>query len=505
MLAVLGVVAKLIGVFYRLPLTNILGAEGMGLYQMIFPLYSLLLAVISGGIPAAMAKCVSELRAVGREGELRRLLSLNAAVLIAFGVTVAALLAVFGKGIARLQGNENAGIAYMAIAPAVALSGAIASLRGYFQGLNNMLPSGVSQVAEQAAKVAFGLSLAAAFSTMGVEYSVFGALIGVSLSEVVALIYLAVSYAVKFARRKQALALEAASDVILPPLGAGALLKRMYAVALPVTLGSLVIPLGQALDSFLVINMLTLNGADVTYATSLFGLMNGPVGSLLNLPTVVTAALAASLLPSVSALRSKDKPIDKATNRSISAMLAFVLPCAAVFAIAPEPILRILYSRGLSEAELKVASTLLRIESIDVALLGAIQIFTAIEQGSGKAAVPVVCLTVGAVMKAAANIVLLPVIGIFGAAAGTVVCYGITFALDLICVKKRTDKLIKGTKVAKILLCAVVFASVMSSFFVIRLFTGDIIALFAASIIAFGAYVLAISKTKCILLSEILS
>ena len=96
MLAILGIIGKAIGVFYRLPLTNVLGAEGMGLYQMVFPLYSLILALCCGGLPAGLSKCIGELVASDRHGDAKR--ALRCAVVTLIPVALLACLAVFLLG-----------------------------------------------------------------------------------------------------------------------------------------------------------------------------------------------------------------------------------------------------------------------------------------------------------------------------------------------------------------------------------------------------------------------
>ncbi len=517
MLAALSIAAKLIGVFYRLPLTNILGAEGMGLYQMIFPVYSLLLAFIAGGIPSSVAKCVSELATCGMGDEAKRALKYGMILPISLGVLAATLLVIFRNRISAIQGNEAAGMAYIAIAPAIIFYGVIASVRGYFQGMNNLLPGGISQLIEQVAKVIFGLSLAAALSGMGVSYAVFGALIGVTLSEVAAALYLWIRY-VKRSVGKTALerpiggigslelCTEAGEDVVVRAAPtASELMRRIYSVALPVTLGSLVMPLSQAVDSFLVINLLSDGGLDASAATSLFGLFAGPVSSLIGLPSVITAALAAALLPEIAARKSRNLDISDALSSKMSAALVVIVPVVAVFAIAPEPILRILYSGGLDDVELGQAAVMLRIESVNVLLLGVIQISTAAMQGINKAYVPAICLVAGAVMKVTSVMALLPVVGITGAAISTVICYAVTCAIDIVCLRHAAGPVIRAKRGINILFSVAAFTIAMLLYFPLSGFVGEMAALPIAFILASGAYFLVIAKTKCILLSEILS
>ena len=203
--AALCLVAKGIGALYRIPLTNIMGAEGIGLYQMVFPLYSVLLTVSGGGLPGAISKTVSAFSAVGDTENTRRTLKISLLVLTLAGLAATVLLIVFRDKIAALQGNPLAATAYLGIAPAVVFVAVISCFRGYFQGKLDMLPSGISQVVEQVVKMVVGLILCSRFLQYGVAYAAFGALLGVTVSEMAATAVLLVQYAfdtVRFRDRK---------------------------------------------------------------------------------------------------------------------------------------------------------------------------------------------------------------------------------------------------------------------------------------------------------------
>ncbi len=521
MLAALGIIGKLIGMMYRLPLTNILGAEGMGLYQMIFPVYSLILALICGGLPSAISKTVSESVALDRAEEAKQALlcSLTAVVIVGTLISVATLA--LKDVIAQLQGNPKASVAYVAIAPAIMLSGMIACFRGYFQGKQNLLPSGISQIVEQTIKAMAGLFFAAIFLKRGVEYGVFGAALGVSISEAFALVYLALRYVVSTKKGERASSsvfmpdlqsqnafmTEAAADVAVLPKGKGnvAMIGRIFSIAVPITLGALVLPISQVADSFLIVNLLVKGGTSVELATSQFGLISGPVGSLLNMPSVITAAIATSLLPAVAERKSKGQKTDTLADEKNGVFLAVILPCVIVLSFAPEPLLRILYSKGLSDAEIDTAALILRVESIDILTLGMIQLDSALLQGVGKVGLPVINLMFGAVIKVAANIVLLPLIGIIGAAIGNVLFYAVTCTLDSICAKKYCGAFINRRKALKILLCSLAFAGIFMLYPLAASFMPRVWALIVVALTAGAVYLLLIFKTKCILLREILS
>ncbi|MFR5061864.1 MAG: oligosaccharide flippase family protein, partial [Christensenellales bacterium] len=195
MLAVCSVIAKLLGAMYRIPLTNILGGEGMGLYQMVFPLYTLLLTVSSGGLPVAISRIIAVKLADDDEAGAAKVLKVSVAALAVIGIAGSLALALFNDSIAAVQGNRDAALAYVGIAPAVALVAVLSCYRGYYQGRENMLPSAVSQLIEQAVKLFLGLYFARLMMPRGVAYGVFGALLGVSASELLAMLSLMLMYA----------------------------------------------------------------------------------------------------------------------------------------------------------------------------------------------------------------------------------------------------------------------------------------------------------------------
>lgn len=433
-LALIGIAAKLIGVFYRVPLTNIVGAEGMGLYQMVFPVYTVLLSFCGGGITSAMSRVVAKYTAKG-DGATALKAVRAALVPLAVVSLLSALTVVFLRNIiSRVQGNADASLLYLAVSPSLLFAGGIGVLRGYFQGESLMLPSGISQLVEQAVKLALGISLSKALLKYGVVYAVAGALFGVSASELIALVFLSVRFFVYRKRRKKLTESENNASAV----AFSTLLKELFFFALPVTLGGLIVPLTQMIDSALVINILS-GGVSRREATALFGLFVGPVGTLLNLPSVVVASIAAAFLPALtSAVERGDKSSSDRIKRDAAKwiMLA-VIPVTAVYALFPTDILTVLYGGGLSEAQLQTAAAILRIQSVSVFYSGALQFAATVMHSYGKSHVPTVNLAIGAAVKVALTPALVYAVGIFGAAAASVAFTATATIFDCIYVGKK--------------------------------------------------------------------
>ncbi len=435
-LAAIGIIAKLIGALYRVPLTNIVGAEGMGLYQMVFPLYTVLLAFCGGGITSAVSRVVAKYTAVGNDAACLR--AVRVAILPLIGVSVAASggVALLRNVISSVQGNGDASIAYLAICPSLLFTSGINVLRGYFQGRSVMLPSGISQLIEQGIKLALGLYLSRVLLPYGVKYAVAGALIGVTSSELCALAYLAVRFFVSVKKRKRYVALavplaETAAEFSVPePVENKLLFKELFTFALSVTLGSLVLPITQMIDSALVINLLSYGGADRGQATALFGLSVGPVGTLINMPTVVALSVAIAFLPAITAAVSRGKDASPIARNAAKWIMLFTIPVTAVFLFFPDRVCNVLYGRGLTTEQLVEAARLLRVQAVGVFYIGVLQLTTAVLQGHNKAHVPVINLVVGACVKVGLTPILVRLFGIIGAAGATTACYAVAATLS---------------------------------------------------------------------------
>lgn len=538
-LAICSLIGKLLGALYRIPLTNVVGSEGMGLYQMVFPLYTLLLTVSSGGLPVAISRLVAVRMGTGDNEGAKKVLKVSVIALSIIGAIGSVALSLTGGLIARIQGNPSATLAYFGIAPSVFFVAVLSCLRGYFQGRENMLPTAVSQLLEQAVKLFFGLAFAKLLMRRGVEYAVFGSLLGVSLSELIATFSLGAYYL--FARRKEernafykrkrryafesredakfgslstspkvksTTAFEMGADLTVGLTGlpngmqescvrcvrdrdnnAWAILKSIVKVALPVTFGSLVLPLTQVIDSVLIINMLSVFGYDRTSATGAYGLLSGTVTTLINMPTVVVFALSSALLPKIAKVCGETAWVKKEAGFSYKLCMAMGLLASLFFFVYARPLMDILYAKGLSAPQRALASSLLRLSAISVFFVSVLQVSTSILQGLNKPKLPAKNLLFGALIKIALTATLLPLLGIYGAGIGTVSCYALTALIDCISVKKEIGVLFPRSRTSALAVGAVGFLAV--AIFSIKAFT-SVYLLLLSVIVSAVAYILLI-------------
>ena len=475
MLAACSLIGKALGALYRLPLTTILGGEGMGEYQLVTSMYVLFFTLACGGLPAAVSRTVAADRGTPR------LALIVAGIGAASGLAFALIFVVFSPLFSIIQGNGGT-VTYLAVAPAIVFASLLAGLRGYFQGKGNLMPTSVSQIIEQAVKLTVGLWLARILVRGGAVPGAAGALIGVSVSEIVASGAVAAFLMIKTpeSTKKEikiaestekllaASGLEAASDVVLDPDGtdnpgesrsrknAGthrqairktevkSVAKAIIAAAVPVTAGALVMPLTGVADSFTVVNILAARGLEAAEATARYGLVGGTVSTLVNLPVTVAYAFAAALLPRVAGAANREK-----ANREIafSVRLAFVFSVyvSAIYVIFARDIIEILYP-SLSVFHKNLTTTLLRAEAPAVTYSSLLGVVTAALQGSGKAGKAAKNLLIGGAAKVAVSAVSLYFSGVVGACVGTTACYAITLVLDVIELRAGTGFFAKGAK-----------------------------------------------------------
>jgi len=444
-LAAAGLLVRLLGAGFRIPLANIVGNYGMGLYQMVFPVYALLLVISSSGIPVAISKMVAKERTEGNMRECRRILLNSLILLAAFGIIFGAIFAIFADNIASIQGNDGNTKLYLAIAPAVVFVCLMAAFRGYFQGLANMVPTAVSQIVEQITKLAIGITLAVIFLPRGIEWAVFGAILGTTLSEVFALAFLVITYWFHHRKNKPD-----KKDETKTKWFDRHLIWKIFKTALPITLLASVFPLILVFDSMVVVNMLRENGETAADATRLFGISTGAVHTLVNMPAVLAMAIGLAIVPmAAKKLREgKDKEVREKFLLSIKIMVVLAFFFSLFYIVFASELINFVYSRAFHEnpAQMPIAVRLLRIEAAMIFLVGLSHIFTSLLQGSDRSYFPLISLVAGGMVKIAFQLAFIGMLGIYAVSIGNILCFAIALAINIFWVMRFMSLKPKVTK-----------------------------------------------------------
>ncbi len=408
-----GLLAKILGALYRIPLTNIIGSYGMGLYQLVFPPYILFLTVAQAGIPVALSKLIAENNQLGNFDRSRKIFRSAFIFLTVLGAVCVALMAGLSNVIAKSQGNAETATAFLIVAPALLFVPVTNALKAYFQGNMNMVPSGITTVIEQIVKLAVGLYCAVKFMP-DVHKAVMGAVFAITVSEFGSMVIMSIVYLAHARKNKFGKVTVGISDV-------KSIASPIFALAIPVALGGFAMQMSQVIDSVMVVNLLT-----VPNATEMYGLWTGPVNSMLGLPIALSSGVAVSALPSITkTFYSNDKEkLAKSFNSAMKLTFVISLPCAFGMIALSRPILQLLYD-GLPQNEIYVSSVLLSLSGLSIVFLAVMQTSVSVCQAVGKPYASVIIISFAIVVKAVVNLVLLPnpSVNIYGAAISETLCY----------------------------------------------------------------------------------
>ncbi len=436
-LSIAGVIVKILGAFYRIPISNIIKTEGMGYYQTAYPLYVLLLTISTSGFPVAIAKLVSEKRALGDHKGAHKIFKVALLGLIICGVLTSIFVLVNAENIVEALGNRNAYYSLVALVPALFFVPIMSAFRGYFQGRQTMTPTAISQISEQSFRVGFGLILTYYLLDKGIPIAAGGASFGGSIGAIAG----AIAVIAMYISKRSDIGKEIESSISKEEETTGKIIKDLLIIAIPITIGSAIVPIMDTIDAAIVLRRLQVIGFTEFEANDLYGQMKGLAQTLVNLPQVFSLALAVSLVPAISGAHAKNqkKDIENITSSGIRMTLLIGLPSALGLFILAKPIIRLLYFRNPMEKLLSTGE-ILQVMALGVIFLTLVQSLTAILQGLGRPIIPVRNLGIGAIVKIFLTFVLtsIPSINVKGAALSTVVAYFIACVLDLISVKKYT-------------------------------------------------------------------
>jgi stage V sporulation protein B len=447
-----GLVVKILGAVFRIPLVNWIGDIGMANYNPAYYIYNFFLVLATAGIPIAISKMVSERIAVGHYGEAHKVYKISFGLMGAIGVISFVILFVFAPQISNLVNNPQAELAMRAIAPCLIFVPTMAALRGYFQGMQNMRPTAISQIVEQFFRVVVGLSLAyvlfnlAGGSSFAAKYDAFergaaGAAFGATAGSIGGLLIILLVYGLS--KKSIHFKIRHSHNEEFEPTGL--ILKRIMIIAIPITIGAAIMPITNLVDVTIVIGRLQDASIGYEEAKGLYGQLGGFVGSLVYLPQVLIYAVAISLVPLISAAHRVGDTVALKENVSLGVRLACIIgfPCAAGLMALSEPIMLLIYP-AQAESAISAAQILFTM-SVGIFFLSASQTLTGVLQGVGKQAIPVRNLLLGVGLKIIITWVLtaIPSINIQGAAIGTVVAFAVASVLNLFAARKYTGAEIK--------------------------------------------------------------
>ena len=493
-LTIASFVVKVIGSLNWIFVSRILGGEGIGLYQMAFPIYFFAMTVSQAGVPVAISIITAERVALNDIFGAKRVFRIAMGLMLVTGVIFSVLTYFSASWLIEWQLIRDAR-AYMSVvvlAPTVFFVTFLAASRGYLQGWQRMTPTAVSQIVEQIFRVITMIVLADLFLPWGLDYAAAGASLGALAGAVTGLIVLVYFHIklnkeieIKYAANLQPTEQSANESTI-------SIVKRMFKLALPVSAASIMLPVVSNLDLMIVPQRLEVAGYSVRQATELFGYLNGMAVPLINLATILTASLAVSIVPAISearALKQKDRIfLLTASGVRISNFVCF--PAFVVVFFLATPISSLIYNApGAGDAVM--------ISAVSIILLGLHQVSTGVLQGLGHTTIPMVNMILAAAAKVFLNwhLTAIPYFGIMGAAWATAADMGVAAIINLYFIHKYIGYKMELGQLFKTICAAGVMAVVVKFFyeFTMAEWQIEVISTFGAVFVGCAVYIAAVA------------
>lgn len=492
-LMVTTVIVHVIGVIYKIPLTRIIGTVGRGYFTSAYEIYTPIYAISMAGLPVAVSKMVAENMATGRYRDVRVIRKESRRIFLLTGLLGTGFLLLFAYPYTHLKFFINTPEAFwsvMFIAPSIFFCCMMASYRGYYEGLRNMTPTGISQVFETLGKLIFGLFLAkeiylkgiAEFNATGMVYDIpcnniheaqtalapytaAAAISGVTFGTVLGLIYLIIRHNVKGDGITEEMLLAAPAPADSKSIG-----RALIRFAIPVVTSSLVLNITNLIDTWTIQNRLSqavLSNCDAIkgmYAAELLkdhvpddkikDFLYGCYGVSMDFRNIIPSVimtLGVSALPVLSgawATRNKKK-MGSTISLVLKTTNLIAIPAGLVMGFLAEPVVRILYVGSKTESSIPIAAPFVAVYGFFALILAVSTPVTNMLQAIGRADVPVKTLLIGSAVKFICNFVLvgIPSVNIKGAPVGTILCYIIIVFLNLYVLLKETGVRINWYKV----------------------------------------------------------
>lgn len=511
MLMVAQLVIKLLGFVYRLVIINIegFGDTGNGYYSTGYQIYSLLLTLSSVGIPTIISKLVSERVAIGDYKGAHKIFTTALKAFTAIGIVMSFLL-FFGAGIIarNIINVEEVKYTLMVLAPAIMFVSASAVLRGYFAGLGTMKPTSISQTLEQFLNCV--LTIAFVYATIGKDTAIMAAAgnLSTTIAIIIAFTYVVLFYKIK---RKDILNDCKNQKVIMEDKTTKQLLKTIFAVSIPMTIGSLVSVINSTIDTITVSNCIQTAFSSIIQggkeelerkAMELSGMLS-KIETIVHLPLAINAAFCTALVPAISSSLAK-KDFDTASKRlsfSFVATIIIIAPCVVGLSVLSKPILKMIYPTSSDGALLLALTTItMTFVALNYVINGGLY-------GLGKIHIPAISLAIGGVIKLVLNIVLIsnPNINIYGATISSIICQGIAFIYCLIYLNKYIKMKInfKNNIFKPILSALIMGGAVYITYIILVSRIGNTLSTLIAIFIGVIVYALMIAITKTLSKEEI--
>ena len=515
-LAAAGIVTRLIGIAYRIPLNNILGDEGQGFYGCAFSIYNIALLLTSYSLPLAVSKLVSARVSKKQYNNAMRIFKAALTFAIGVGAVVAILVFVLSDFIAgNIMALKLSAYALRVLAPGLFIVAIMGVVRGFFQGMGTMVPTAASQIVEQIVNAVVSIIGASYLIEMGKEatesgvnpslpfaYGAAGGTLGTVTGALIGLLFLLILLKIFYPNWKRKLQKDKGNETE----GYAEVYKILLLTIAPVILSTAIYNISETLDQGIFSNIMIAQGHTDKETAELLGMFTGKYNTLINIPLAVANALSASLIPSLTATVASGtrKQINEKMNMVIRFSMIIAIPCAVGFFALGEPILDLLYSGNI-----ETPAKMLQLGAITVVFYCLSTVTNAILQGVNKMTTPVKHGAISLGIHLVALIIMLVCFkwGIYALVAGNIVFSLSMCILNSLALKRATkyQQEIQKTFLIPLEAAGIMGIAAFGSFYFMNMVIPKPIATILAIMLAVAVYGVALIKFGALSKDEVLA
>ena len=499
------IIVKCLGLVHKLYLTNRngFGDEGNAISSAGFQVYSLIISFTSIGIPGAISRLVAERSSKGDHKGAYKIFKISVLIFSTIGLCGSLILAIFSKQIACYYLKiPEAQLSIIALAPSVFFSTIVAVFRGYFGGRENQKDTAkaqsIDQITRTVSTIVFIEVSVMLMSNTNTRIMAACANLSSTVANICEFLYLYKA----FLKQRHEIAIDIKSSANVTRVRTVTVISEIVKVAVPISLTAVIGAIAKNIDSTTIVNKLKdvigYNQAKIEY-----GILSGKVETLISFPLSFNSAITTALLPSIAAAKSNLKAREDRINKSITFGLMLTVPIVCIFIFYGEEILRLLFPNASSGA------IILKISAISILFITVTQMLNVILYGIGKAKIPIIAVTVGVLVKALLNNILiprvdLPIGGTKGAATATVTYNIVICAISLIAVQKYTNIKIYKANIVKIIIGSLLMIVTSKiSYQIINLKINNIMSLAISLILGLILYIFSLNFLKILNKNEI--
>ncbi len=429
---------KLVGLLFKIPLQSVISDEGMGYFNAAYSIYVWFYTISTAGLPVAVSLLVAKSYAKRDVKTLENTYTVTMYLLFALGLACSMAMWLGADRFAIWIGSPSTAQSIRVIAPAILFVCLSGGIRGYYQGMGNMIPTALSQVIEAVCKLGLGMTMALYAVKKEYDlptvaaYAVSGLTIGCAAGMLLLFLWKGLQKPIEA---------EEKGSYPFVPEPKGRILRRLCAIALPVTLSASVMSLTGLIDVLVVIRRLRATGLAEEAAVALYGNYTTLAMPLFNLPPTLITPIACAIVPALTqAYQKKDLLAQEQLRRTALQVTALlILPCSIGLSVMAYPILSLFFA----QSSVAIAAPLLSVLALSIPFVGITSITNSFLQVYHKERKPIFAMLAGAGVKLTASYLLIgnPKIGIYGTPIGTLLCYFCIAAVSLYYVAKEIGTL----------------------------------------------------------------